>query len=182
MKNRTDNCSLVEQLILLKQEDGLSSQDEKFMKSHLQSCAACREFEKAVMKIQTSMDSQATPNIQPRPQTIELLKNSLIEKHQQHLKEHKPVFRELINFFRQPVPLYQAAIPVIVFILFFIFLNQDSQIPSIERDKQNRATIEQNHYLPENAYMSDWKLLIQQQRGVSASEDTIFSKSFFTSM
>lgn len=182
MKNRKDNCSLVEQLLLLKQEDGLSSQDEMFVKSHLQSCAACLEFEKTVAAMKTAMHSAASPEIQPHPHTLALLKSRMEEKQQQHHKRQWPVFKQLLNFFRQPVPLYQAAVPVIVFILFFIFLNQDSQIPSIERDKQNRATIEQNHYLPENAYMSDWKLLIQQQRGVSASEDTIFSKSFFTSM
>ena len=127
MKKDQNNCTKIEGLLLLRQEKSLTAEEEKFIDSHLQNCSACREFEKSVNQIKETV-TRGKAEIQPNPQTLKFLKTYLKEEHDTPAGFWINFSNNIINFLRKPVPLYQAAVPVICAVLVSIFLNIEQDI------------------------------------------------------
>lgn len=180
MGNKKISCSRAEQFLLLKQEGSLPGRDEALLEKHLHSCAACRQFGIAINRFEAAMDLHAGPLVQVRPQIIESLKKRMAEAKKRNKISRPSLSGKLVNFFKQPVPLYQAAIPALALILFMFILKPSLPLPAADERNENPLTIEQAYGIPESAYARDWKIIIRRQRGVSVSEDSLFFKSCLT--
>ncbi len=181
MKDDQNNCTRIEKLLLLRQEKSHTAGKEKFIASHLQDCSACREFEKTVNQIKDTV-AQGNTDIKPDPKTLNHLKSYFNKKHPAASGFWVDVFTSIIKFIKKPIPLYQAAVPLICAVLVIIFLKSGLNFTFGSYLKPQIEAVDLPGSLQESTFTSDWKQLIEHQKGISASEDSIFSKAYFTTM
>jgi len=180
MKNKITGCLQAEELIIQKLNEEISSVDDEKLSAHLAGCRACRQFEISVTQMKRSA-ADMKEEIQPDPQTLKNL-NSYFNKKYAGAGFWDKFFTGIISFLRKPVPLYQAAVPVLCTVLIIIFLKPGMNITLGTALKPQIESTGLPETLQENPLNSDWKKVIQEQKGISASEDSIFSKTYFTTM
>jgi len=181
MEIEKNSCRQAEEILIQKIQEEISPDDLKLLSTHLQNCSACREFENSLKQMKSTA-ANIKEGIRPDPQTLKNLKSYFNKKHDVTAGFGNEFLNRIISFLRKPVPLYQAAVPILCAVLIIIFLKPGLKLTSGTNLKPQIEAVDLPRSFQENTFTTDWEQLIQHQKGISASEDSIFSKAHFSTM
>ena len=163
MTKKSDQCILVESLLIKRTAEGLGKEEEAAVKEHLDKCHSCRRYAANLICLSDSLTFMNTDKIKPRPETLVFL-NDELQKSNDHV--HK---RSIVRFSLSKTHLYPALAAVLIAVMVIFSINTIrpvSEVVSID------STYQQIIKLTQPAVV-DFNSINQQAGGKSIKEDSL---------
>jgi hypothetical protein len=181
--NRTlTDCPLIQPLILKNQLEELTADETFRLKSHIQVCPGCRNLHFNLSKLHQSLAMAEADSPSPRPEIHLLLQQKMREIKSVNEKSGYTPAEIVLNILRHPVPLYQAAIVLLLTVCTAIYA-----LNIFDKNFAESATVITNYPLkndrPEQYinYFPD-RVTLPQKVGVNVAEDTSFKSIRFSAL
>ena len=181
LKNNEYNCDEIEKLIML---DEINASNENIVEQHLEKCARCRQFASNLENIQAEMTHSQRKILQPSPHIRQKLIKQIKKKRRANQSTVSGIFIRLKSLFEYRVPVYQAALTIVTFLLIIFLVEQSPSPIQLNTDKQFRITQQDtlNYRLFNLNIIENIDDIPNQNIGQSSAEDSIFSRYIFSSM
>ncbi len=125
MSRLSNKCSDIQDIIVRAAYDKISEQEDALLRKHLEACTGCRNFALTVENMEKILDPAGTWDIVPDPRIRENLlrrmKSLQLEKKRlSGMGTGKSWVEKLGNLVRYRIPVYQAAIMLVLLVALFI--------------------------------------------------------------
>ena len=128
-------CSDFQKLISAKLDKELNSEEGQILSRHLETCPACREFEKSLRDLQTSIQTWENVEI---PIDLE---NRILRQTVKSIRKDNPLFGFLRGYYKIPRGLAWASGLLLLSLLIFSILRSGRTVPEAGRLTQTAPVI-----------------------------------------
>jgi len=180
--NNNANCSNIEDLIIKKEMNNLTENEDLLLTAHLKICKKCRMYKNIVDEFHNVMAVPAEGGLMPAPEIRRIAATKMKELRKEHPLLKNSLWQSVLGILKYRIPVYQAAMGVALFI--FVFLSVEQFNRTINYSRENVSEILQREILTvdtvdvlENFFMID-----KQKIGRNAKEDSFFTQFIITVM
>ena len=172
----SNRCQQVEKLLIKKNIESLSDDEEQLIRTHLKECADCRSFQFVLAGVKKKMGSEFKSDIKPKPSIRLNLVRQIRKSANQEQSMLAKIWHKILAALEYRVPVYQGLLGAAVVLLIFLILNQFSYI-------NNQSFVNFQQYAQTDTVLinqmnviDDVSILKNQKIGQSVSEDTMLTK------
>jgi hypothetical protein len=175
-----NDCKFIQKQIIETEPKNLLSVMNKNIETHMESCTNCQQFYRSLISSYMEIKLESFHIPEPHPSVKQKLINNLTNHSNNQTYNLTDQWKKLLNWFFKPIPVYQAAMTVI---LVIILMNINWPL------KNNPSTMDQSPQTPPKEilssdiyHLSNLEILKEQNIGINACEDTVLSNFLFISM
>ena len=170
-KGHNANCDDIEQLLIKKDVDGLTPEENLLVEKHLKFCERCRTYHSTLSNLQNSMQIRTDEKIVPHP----AIRQNIIQRMKALRPEEKGIFKGVWQYiraiFEYRIPVYQTLLGlVLIFLISFsinrLFLTTEKK----PLELQSFAQIESMSYT-QISVIDNLQIIDQQKIGRTVKED-----------
>jgi hypothetical protein len=179
-KSPNVNCDDIEQLLIKKDADGLTLEENLLVEKHLKFCERCRTYQSTLSSLQNSMKISPDEKVVPHP----AIRQNIIQRMKALRPEEKGIFKSGWQYIRTAleyrIPVYQTLLFVLLIPLVFFAVDQLFLTP--EHEPENLEGIAQMEPLVSSqmGVLDNLDIIEQQKIGISAKEDTSLRRFIVT--
>ncbi len=179
MKTTQPQCREIEALLTRQMIEPLPVSELRRMQHHLETCASCRQFRATLVMIE-EQTGQTGPT--PNPSIQETVRQKLISPARKHSNLLRRFWQFLLDTLSYRIPLYQAAVGVII--LFLALYSTATFRNSTSRESYPQGLRMQGAVFPNTADSLLQRLQTQDNAhlGRNLSEDSTLSQYMYISM
>jgi predicted anti-sigma-YlaC factor YlaD len=122
-ENFSTQCDEVERLLVKKDVDGLTSQENLLLKDHLKSCERCRSYQSALLNVRDSVQIDSEEKLIPDP----AIRRNILRSMNALKQKETPVltsWRHVRSILAYRIPIYQTLAGVALIFLISVGINQ----------------------------------------------------------
>lgn len=174
------NCDDIEQLLIKKDVDGLTPEENLLVEKHLKFCQRCRTYQSTLSSLHNSMQIDSKEKLVPDP----AIRRNIIQRMKALRPEEKGIFKGVLGYFRNileyRIPVYQTLLIVVLIPLIFFAVDQLFLTP--DREPENLEGIAQMEPLVSSqmGVLDNLEIIDQQKIGISVREDTSLTRFIVT--
>jgi hypothetical protein len=181
--NRTrKNCESFEQLILKSQLEKLSTDEISRLTIHMKDCADCRRQQLNFSKLHQTLAVTDADFPAPRPEIRLSLLQRFNELKSAKDKSTYSAMEMMINILKQPIPLYQIAVTIVVIVCIAIFVLKFSGKNTVEPGTSIKGFYAKDNIYEQYINYYPTQSILPQKVGINAAEDTSFNSILFTTL
>ncbi len=179
-KKSNANCDDVEELLIKKEIDKLTPDENLLVEKHLKFCERCRTYQSTLSSLQNSMQISPDEKLTPDP----AIRQNIIQKMKALKPEEKGIFKSGWQYIRTAleyrIPVYQTLL--IVVLIPFIFFAVDQLFLTPDHEPENLQGIAQIEPLVSSqiGVLDNLDVIDQQKIGISVREDTSLTRFIVT--
>lgn len=176
------SCSEIEELLIKQKmlENDLKISESEALKTHLATCKKCAKYQNILLNMERSVDIENEFRLAPNSEIKENLSARLRSK---NIRDQKAGSGQKIffDFLRVKVPVYQAAVGMLLLFLVFYAVSDFGLGNQKESDTTSRAQIERP-IADSLTMMQNIRLLESQKLGRNIKEDSLLIRFIVTSV
>jgi hypothetical protein len=184
MKKTNDNssirCDEVERLLIKKDVDGLTPEENLLLEDHLKSCERCRSYQNALLNVQNSIQMDSEEKLIPDP----AIRQNIIQRMKTLRPEQTGIFKSgwqyIRNMLEYRIPVYQTLLGIVLILLISFSIN--TLFLTTEKESSKLPGFAQMEPLVSSqmGVLDNLEIIDQQKIGISAKEDTSLTRFLVT--
>jgi hypothetical protein len=176
------NCDGIEQLLIKKNFEELTDQENRLIQEHLRSCDVCRSYQSALLRLKDSMRISAEDKLAPDPSIHET-----VIKRMRNLKPQEAGFlgrayQSVMRLFEYRIPVYQALSGAVLVVLIFLAVKQFSFTAEQKTTRLHNVAQIETSIPAQMRVMDDLGIIDQQKIGQNVKDDTTLTRFIVTTM
>jgi hypothetical protein len=179
-KKSGTNCDDIEQLLIKKNIDELTPDENLLVEKHLKFCERCRGYQSTLLSLQDSMQICSEEKLIPDP----AIHQNIIQRMKTLRPEQTGIFKSgwqyIRNMLEYRIPVYQTLLGIVLILLISFSINTLFLTTQKESSKlQVFAQMEPLAY-SQMEVLDNLDIIDQQKIGISAKEDTSLTRFLVT--
>lgn len=171
-KAKVSSCADVSDLIAKQYKVTLTGDEAGRLAAHLDECPECREAAAVWMRLHETLNAPAAGDVVPDPQLQRQLRRHLRRRHYPTRKGIAPIWKGLQHLLNLRVPLYQAALGILLLLALFYFSD-----PLPPNSGESAAPFQNVQFLADSTERSDTlQIDTSRQPGRSIKDDSLLSR------
>ena len=180
-ENKKMKCDEIEFLLVKKNFDELTAQENLLVGAHLKSCDSCRRYQKTLSNLQESMKVGADKLV-PDPAVRENIIQRMEALNPQQAGILARGWHYVRDLLRHRIPVYQPILGAVLVLLIFVGARQLTS-PSVEKPADDQSLLRTEAVMPAQMnVMHGLEIVKAQKIGRSAGEDTTLARFIVSSM
>jgi hypothetical protein len=170
-KKSSTNCDDIEQLLIKRNIDGLTQNENLLVEKHLKFCERCKNYQSTLLNLQESMQIEPEEKLIPDP----AIRQNIIQRMRAAQSKEQGIFQNGWQYIRTAleyrIPVYQTLLGIVLIFLISLSINRLFLTPEKEPLKlQSFAQIE-TLTSSQMSVIENLDILDQQKIGRTVKED-----------
>jgi len=179
-KKSSTNCDDIEQLLIKKDIDELTPDENLLVEKHLKICERCRSYQSTLSSMQNSMQISSEKKLVPDP----AIRQNILQRMKALRPQETGIFKSGWGYFRSileyRIPVYQTLLIVVLIPVIFFAVNQLFLTPDWEPEKLQGVAQMEPLVSSQMGVLDNLDIIDQQKIGISVREDTSLTRFIVT--
>ena len=184
MKKTNENfniqCDEIEHLLVKKDVEGLTPEEDVLLENHLRLCKRCRSYQNALLSVRNSVQIDSEEKLVPDP----AMRQNIIQRMKTLRPEQAGIFKSswqyIRNMLEYRIPVYQTLLGIVLILLISFSIN--TLFLTTERASSKLPSFAQMEPLVSSqmSVLNNLEIIDQQKIGISVKEDTSLTRFIVT--
>jgi hypothetical protein len=181
--NKQDNiCKEMKDLLIKRYIQEITPEQKDKLEKHLKICGHCRHLEKTLELITDEMALPPQDTLIPRPDINRLVKRNMQKKPVKPSRDHATLFQKIFSLLDYRIPVYQAALVLVLLLLLLFNINDFSGTSNITPSDFGEVSTVFNVPYGQNTAIIPVDSIDQFKPGRNMLEDSVLTRYLVTSM
>lgn len=179
-ENSSIRCDEVEHLLVKKDVDGLTPEENLLLEDHLKSCERCRSYQNALLNVRRSVQIVSEEKLIPDPAVRHNILQSMSAPKEKETSVLSSWWQFAARILAYRIPVYQTLAGVVLIIVISSGINQLFLTTQRETLKQQTFARIETTGLTQIRITENLQIIEQQKIGRSAKEDVALTQFLVT--